>query len=142
MATVTGNLDDFSLTALPLGSRVVFIPSGVGVSIAAHLLATKPIYADVSVTGSWSVDLTPTTDVRPDIYYSIRLEWPDPNLLGPNQGFIGKDFPDFQLRVPPEGGVLNDLLGDLSNFLDVWVDETDNPTFAFWYQPSTALLRK
>lgn len=138
MATVTGNLEDFSLSNLtPFSPSLVFIPSRPAITTTNHLLVSKEIAATVTPTGSFTVDLTPTADIRPDTFYGLRMEWLD--SVG---GFVQKDFPDFQLRVPPEGGVLNDLLGDLSNFLDVWVDETDNPTFAFWYQPSTGLLWK
>ncbi|RZU64944.1 hypothetical protein EV379_1255 [Microterricola gilva] len=124
MSTVTGNLATFDLSSTDLaGVRIVFTPSGPAVAGTKLFLFTKPRYAYPAVDGSglFSINLAPTRDLRPESWYSIRVEWPDPNMYGPNQGYIGVDFPDWRLYVPNEGGDFATLIGTFAKPNDIFV---------------------
>ena len=136
MSTYTGVVADASILALP-SPRLVFTLSEPAISSTVHIIATKPVYADISPTGSFTVELTPNVDLRPTTYYLMRLEWLD---IGGN--YTGVDFLDWHFIAETGGGVIPDMLGDLSNIFDVWVGETDNPHYEFWYQPSSTILWK
>jgi hypothetical protein len=137
MATYTGVVADASVLALP-SPRLVFTLSEPAVSTTVHIIATKPIYAVISPTGSFTVELTPNMDLRPTTYYSMRLEW-----LDSGSNYTGVDFPNWKFNAETGGGVIPALLGaDLTNIFDVWVGETDNADYEFWYQPSTTILWK
>lgn len=140
MPTVTGTLSDFGLAALaPYSPELVFTPSNPAVN-ATNILGTRPIRVTPTATGTFTVVLASTDDMRPATWYTISAQW-----LDPNGGYVGKDFADWQLRVPVAGGALVDLLGIPANPAQAWVDEIApaNPTPGLWWlTPSTADLKE
>lgn len=140
MAFVTGTLTDFGLAALAAyAPEIVFTPSGPGVNDTT-LFATRPISVTPAANGSFAVNLAPTEDIRPDRWYAISMRW-----LDSSGGYIGVDFPDWQLRVPSAGGKVNDLLNVPANPGQVWVSETPptNPSpGTWWLNPTTGDLNE
>lgn len=140
MALVTGTLKDFGLDALAAYAPTIkFIPSGPGVNDTT-LFASRVIEVVPAADGSFSVDLAPTEDVRPDRWYSISLGWL--NGAGVPVGF---DAIDWQLRVPIAGGTIPDLVNAPANPAQVWVSESApaNPTpGTWWLNPTTGDLNE
>lgn len=140
MAFVTGKLNDFGLDTLTaFHPEIVFTPSGPAIGPTV-LFATRPIVAIPAADGTFSVDLSPTEDIRPDRWYAISIRW-----LDSAGGYIAVDFPDWQLRVPPAGGTLSDILNVPANPAQVWVFETPpaNPTpGTWWLNPTTGDLNE
>lgn len=132
MPTVTGFLQDFGENLLSdYSPELHFLPSGPAVGNVT-LYATKPIVVIPNpVNGRFEVDLVQTTDLNPDRWFVIAIAWLD-SVTG---GYIGKDFLDWKLRVPPEGGQLADLMEAPSNPGRAWVGLTPppNPTPYTWW---------
>lgn len=119
MATVTFKLTDFGLDSLAaFAPEVVFTPSGPAVN-STNLLATRPIVATPNTDGTGVVDLAPTDDLRPEGWYAISMRW-----LDASSEFIGVDFPNWRLYVPPAGGALADLIVTPWNPGLVWAGPT------------------
>jgi hypothetical protein len=136
MPVVSGALTDFQIGALGTGAILTFTPSGVGIG-SARLYATRPnIAVPDTITGLWSIALASTDGMLNTTWYTISIQW-----LDSTGNYIGKDFLDAKLFVPSAGGTISDLLVFSYGGGQVWVGETDNPNYRFWYQPSTALLR-
>lgn len=141
MATVTGALSDFGINPFPeLQPRLIFTPSGPGVS-ATRLFATKPIIVDVaSGSGSFTVNLQPTDGVRPAVYYKVTIEW-----LDPAGNYVSADFLEWKIFVPSAGGELYDLIQAPVNPLLFYVGETA-PLYPvpgqYWLKPSTGDIKK
>lgn len=102
MPTVTGYLKD--LVGATMGNRqgvIVFRPNEPMIQAATTTPGTIHPTAEVRVTpasnGSFSVNLTATTVMLSDAYYTIRIEWVD-------KGIPPMDFPDWQVRVPVGSG--------------------------------------
>jgi len=122
MAIVTGTLTDFSLDPLtPYMPLIVFKPSTAAVGVT--LMSARPIKVLPNSSGEFSVDLEPTDGLisgngKP-VFYRITLEW-----LNPDGGYIGKDFPDWELYVPAAGGDFAGLVnGPVMSGL-VWIGPT------------------
>lgn len=141
MAIVTGTLNDFGLDALTAYSpEIAFIPSGPAVN-AVKLLATRTVMASPGSDGSFTVDLAPTDNLRPERWYTIRIQW-----LDASGGYVGADFPDWRLYVPTAGGILADLIAAPWNPALVWVGAdapTGIPTVnTFWLDIITGDLKR
>ena len=137
MAIVTGTLTDFQGVPRPtLSPRVVFTPDGLATR-GAGVFFSLPISIIPNTDGTFSVGLVDTETLAPaDIFYRMKIEW-----LDAAGNFIGFDEMPGELRVPAAGGVLGDLTTMPRSALEVWVGETDNAAYRFWYQPSTGILR-
>lgn len=131
MAIVTGSLRDFTTTAIPQARapRIVFTPSGAGTT-TTRLLASIPVVVTPDTSGAFSVDLAPTDQVMPAVYYRIRIEW-----LDASGGFVGVDIPDWSLAVPSSGGSIGDLLTAPANSGSVWIglDPPPKPVPGTWW---------
>lgn len=138
MPVVTGVLSDFGLATLAaFNPEIVFTPSGPAIS-ATRLLATKPIKVTPDPDGSFSLTLAPTNSMHPVTWYTISVQW-----LDSAGGYIGIDFPDWQLFIDNAGGNIIDLLNIPANPAQVWVSTTapDNPTPGLWWlNPTTGDL--
>lgn len=139
MALVTGNLSTFGLNAIILKSpRLLFVPSGPAVT-GAYVLATRPVEAVIATDGSgaFTVNLAATQTLRPERWYSIRVEW-----LDSASNYVGLDLPDWKLFVPEAGGSIGDLLNNLpSNPSQIWFGETapiDPTPYTGWVNTVTA----
>jgi hypothetical protein len=126
MATVTGNLADFGFTFLAgLHPEIIFTPSGPAI-LGATLLATRPIVATTRESdGAFALTLSPTVGLRPESWYTISFRW-----LDPAGNYVSRDFPDWKLYVPYEGGQVGDLLETPWNPSLVFVgreEPTDDP---------------
>lgn len=133
MPTVTGYLKD--LVGAAMGNRkgkLVFRPNAPMVQAASTTPGTIHSTAEISVTpasnGSFSVNLTATTVMLQDAYYTLRIEWLD------SEGGA-MDFPNWQIRVPVgSGGHIGEFIvlgppnggwgGSLPNLSLVLVSET------------------
>jgi len=146
MAIVTGTIFDFELELMPAGTRIGFVPSGPGTS-GSSLLPSRTVWAIPSaVDGTFSQVLYPNTIVQPNTWFTIRIEWPDPNYYGEGKGFIGLDLLDARLVVPAEGGTVSELLqGDSGSNL-IWAGPTappGNPTVgSFWIDTTNGQLMR
>jgi len=136
MATVTGTLWDFGLASIAqYMPQIIFTPSGPATT-ETKLFATRPIVVTPAVGGAFSVDLKSTDDVQPAVWYRATVRW-----LDSAGEYVSQDSPDFKLFVPAAGGAIGSLLRDVIPFpSEVWVGETDNPDYGFWFQPSTNIL--
>lgn len=138
MAKVTGALSDFGLQPFPeLQPRIIFTPSGPGVA-GARLFATKPIIVKPAGSGSFTVELAPTANIRPVVWYTVTIEW-----LDPSGNYISSDALSWELFVPSAGGELSDLITTPANPSLVWVGPTPppNPQPGYkWLNSNTGIL--
>jgi len=105
MALVYGQLTDFGLDPINLHQpRVIFTPSANGV-LDGRLLSRRPRTSIPDENGGFSVNLAPTTRVRPLVHYDIEIVW-----LDANSGIASRDFVASKLSVPDEGGSISELL--------------------------------
>lgn len=133
MPAVTGYLKDLVGDAMADREGViVFRPNAAMVQATSttpgtiHSTAEKRIKPDAN--GSFSVNLTATTIMLTDAYYTLRIEWVDGS--GP-----ALDYPDWQIRVPVgSGGHIGEFItigppnggwgGSLPNLSLVMIAET------------------
>jgi hypothetical protein len=138
LATVTGTLTDFGLAALAAYSpQLIFTPSGPAINTTS-LLGTRPITVTPAADGTFTVTLATTEDMQPATWYTISAQW-----LNSTGGYIGRDFPEWQLFVPTAGGNITALLSIPTNPAQVWVNPVApaNPTpGTWWLNPLTADL--
>ena len=142
MALVTGNLGTFGLTSVILRApRILFVPSGPATA-GSYLFASRPVEAVIANDGSgaFTVNLMPTTEIRPAAWYTIRIEW-----LESASNYVGADFPEWKVFVPNEGGVIGDLIATPWNPTLVWWGESEplnKPAYSsLWLNPSTGTLK-
>lgn len=125
MVSVFGRLTDFA--EVPLGAQRVtlrFIPNRGAIS--PHLMATRPVTAEIDPDGSFAVNLTPSDQTSPFVDYEIVAEWLD----------AARNFTSitvWQGLVVPSGG------GDIATFtparspFDVWVGLDVPAGFTGWW---------
>jgi hypothetical protein len=122
MAIVSGVLSDFGRGALANSSydlhpEIWFIPSGNATKTPASLIATRPIIVTPTIsTGAFTADLEPTDGLRPEVWFTIVIQW-----LDSAGNYVSKDFVPWKLYVPAAGGAISDLIGA------PW-----NPVLAWW----------
>ncbi len=109
MPIVKIRLNDFQRDPIPsdLAPRMVFTPSGPGFSTGARVLVTKPRVLTYfsTETGYTELELGQTTNVSPDCWYDVRVEW-----LDAEGSFVYVDYLPWKLRVPEEGGEFGKLI--------------------------------
>jgi hypothetical protein len=140
-ATVTGNINDFLGQGFPdLHPRIVFTPSGPGMS-GVRIFATKKIVEEVPhAEGYFSVDLQVTEDMHPVVYYQVSIEW-----LDPAGNYVSVDHLDWKLFVPAGGGIITDLFEKPLNPLMFWVGSSPPPypqPGQHWLNTTTGDLKK
>lgn len=108
MPVVTGELKD--IVGQTLASRVgrlkfrLVEPNIVATgSAAGRILPTAEESVTPSSGGSFSVNLADTSTMLADGYYVLSIEWVDSSMPM-------TDFPDWQIRVGPNGGTLSGLI--------------------------------
>lgn len=108
MPVVTWELKDIvGATLASRVGRVIFrlvepniIASG---SNAGRILPTAEVAVTPNSDGSGSVNLADTSTMLTDGYYVLTIEWVDSTM--PHT-----DFPEWQIRVGPDGGKLSGLI--------------------------------
>lgn len=139
LATVTGNVVDFQGSPRPnLSPQLVFAARGPA-SQGANMFFTNRIIIPTDIAGAFSVPLIDSFSTTPNALYDVSIEWLD------SSGGVA-DIDELTtaatpLVVPVAGGALGDMLQLPTSATEVWVSETNNLAYGFWYQPSTALLR-
>lgn len=86
---------------------------------AEGVFTTKPISFTPKPDGTLSAFLTTTTDFPHDNWYTLAIRW-----LDPAGNYVQMDYPDWQIRVPPGGGHVKDLIGVPTNARVVYVSLT------------------
>lgn len=104
MATVTGSLMDLGLTVMPGLHPEITFTADPGVD-GGTIVAGRPVVVIPAADGAFSVNLWPTTTLRPATYYRITVRW-----LDAAGNFIGMSEIPAYLYVSDLGGVLGDLL--------------------------------
>ena len=137
MPIIAGTLTDFG--AVPLAAaqaEITFSPSGVAASNSG-IFATRPVKVSPNNAGSFTVNLLATTLLRPDVWYTVRISW-----LDSDGGYVAIDFADWKVRVPPEGGNLQDLIDAPVRGGLVWIGPSapDPTVFDTWVHSITADL--
>lgn len=108
-AAVTGSVKD--IMDLPMDGRQIaleFQLNDINVQTSAGTVGrinpTAPVRAAISPSsGFFTANLEPTTVMLFDAWYTLRAYWVD-------TGAPLRDFPGWQIRVPPEGGAINNLV--------------------------------
>lgn len=119
MSLVHGNLLDFGFAPQPgLRPIIYFIPSNPAVSGAdpQYLYFTRPIPCIPGLFGEFSVNLIDTGGMRPETWFTVRIDW-----LDDAGNMATQDFLSHRLYVPFEGGGITDLLNAPPNPLMAWV---------------------
>lgn len=139
LVTITGALSDFGLQSLT-GSqpRIVFSPNGPAFK-GSRVFATKDVVVPVMGSGSFSVQLESTENLRPYRTFTVRVEWLNPPVTsGGSPGWVGVDIIE-NFQVPPQGGAIGDIAGLLYDPTAVWVSPTapPNPALSTWWLNTT-----
>lgn len=111
MALLTFSARTYGLTAFPPGEKlkVGFFPSGAGFTTVSAF-PQRPVWVEPDATGFVSVDLAPTTELRPEVWYEVRFEWFNWDPQKNEWVTVERSTIDGRLRLPPTGGTLGDLL--------------------------------
>ena len=141
MAVVYGKLTDFGLDPISTHQpRVVFTPSDNGV-FDGRLLATRPRTAIPDADGNFSVDLAPTTLVRPLVHYDIKILW-----LSVPGNLKSADHLAARLSVPEQGGSIADLLAVPADNPYMWAFQPTQPdpwpVGLIWVNTDTGDIRR
>lgn len=91
MALYTFTLTDFGLEPLTAFAPKMVFTADQPASSGGNVLVTRSIEAPVAADGTGSVELVPSVNTTPNVTYSMRVEWLDPDVFGPDQGYIGMD---------------------------------------------------
>jgi len=138
MATYTFRLADFGMQPLTaLNPRMVFTPDQPAFSGDA-VLVTRRVEAVINPDGTGSVELVPSISTTPNVRYSMRIEWRDPNAFGDDRGYRGMDLMS-GIIAPLGGGPITDTDGvALSQF---WVGPPDpaNPALPLGIEPDIGM---
>ncbi|WIB25435.1 hypothetical protein [Curtobacterium sp. MCSS17_015] len=105
-----------------LSPRLMFCPSGSAVSPTA-VLASRPVVVTPATNGTFTVELQPTDQLRPEgTYYTLRVEW-----LDATGGFVAVDLLDWPIFVPSGGGSLADLVDAPAGPALMWTSLEEPP---------------
>ncbi|WP_067198941.1 hypothetical protein [Microbacterium sp. XT11] len=104
---------------------------------AGTFVADRPVMVATDQTGSFSVDLAPTTTMRGDRWYWMTLVY-----LDEAGNFVSEDRLPWKLRIPDAPTVtLDEAIDAPPEAGEVWVGATDNSDYQFWFNPDTQELR-
>ena len=138
MARIRGSITDFGGTTLAGRAPVLRIIADQPSTSFENLLSTIPIYVTLDPnTTAFDFSVIASENTRPTVRYRIQYGY-----IGGGGAFAPMDFPEWNLLVPEGDWYFTELLGIPPTALDVWVGETDDPAYGFWYQPSTTILRR
>lgn len=135
MSTVTGSLRSIGLASMaPLAPRLILTINKAAVT-GTTVIPSAPLSVVPDSDGVFSFDIAPTDAMSEDHWYTIRIEW-----LNGEDIPTGRDFPDWELRVPTSGGQLGPLLEFPSNPAQVFVGDfaPKNSTPGTWWLNSTS----
>ena len=140
MTLIQGKATDVSYSVIDYTTtRIGFELNDPNVSNAGTLIFDRIKWVTTDAGGNFNVELAPTTGMRGDAYYSIRGQY-----FSVDGEWVDLDVFPYRFFVRNTGDVLNiaDLLERPTPEGDVWVwvGESNDPTYRFWYQPSTANL--
>lgn len=111
MPNVTGNVRTWGFEPFPADERLLvrFVPSSAGAAAPRNLFPGREERVEPAPNGSFTVNLAQTTNVTPDVWFTIQFEWFDRH---PIEGWVlvGSSQLDAKLRVPAGGGQIVDLL--------------------------------
>lgn len=140
---VVGTLTDVGLAALAGRSPRLLFSMEDGAASGANLLASQPYVCIPGPTGDFSAAIASsvglTTPSGKPATYRLIVEWLDSGGNYTRQDLWSNLF----VPYVPNGNVnIGDLIRDASaiNHLDVWISETDNPAYFWWFNPATQLL--
>lgn len=132
MALVNGNYRTIGGSAIPANRVPRLDVRGVreASTRTGDLISALAEEITLATNGSWSKDLTPTTDVQDhDFHYLLRGFYFEPEGYGSGRGFRRHDVFEHKLYVPPEGGNVGVLLrAPRPRSTDVLVDPTISDT--------------
>lgn len=109
MAIVNGSMKDIVNASMAGRAAKLFFRlndtgvASVGSNAGTVYPADEQPVSPSSSTGNFSIDLQTTTSMLHEAFYTLRLEW----LEG---GGPGLDFPNWQIRVPADGGRIDRLI--------------------------------
>ena len=110
MSAVTGSVRTWGLGPFPADERLIiwFIPSSAAFTTVSAFPGRR-VWVEPDSNGFFSVDLAPTLDLSPEVWYYIRFEWFERH---PIEGWVKKGSSDVEgkLRVPSAGGTIGDLI--------------------------------
>lgn len=106
MPNVTGTLTDIGGGHL-VGKQpqIVFTPNRPN-SKAGVMVPTEPVKVAPAADGTFAANLSSTTDMQDDAWYTVSMVW-----LDAAGNYVKADFPDWSLQVPTSGGVFSNLFG-------------------------------
>lgn len=140
MPIITGNLVDYQTIPRPnLFPVVVFQPRRPSTQNAA-VFFTRDIEVTPEASGLFTVSLVSSLATTPNGLWDVFIKWV--NGAGVPVGVDELTSPDHPLVVGETDGLIGHMLKSAPTALDVHVGETDDAAYGFWYQPSTALLRR
>lgn len=115
--------------------ELYFILSRESVAPGGSLISDRPVKGVLNPDGTGYVDLVSNDLILGKSFYTIRAEY-----LNGSGTTTGLDLWDFV--AGPDGGPVTD--GFISpvgpSQLEVWISETDNPAYFWWFNPATQLL--
>lgn len=111
MPQVTGSIRTWQFQPFPPDEKLVvkFIPSSAG-SVGSTLLPLREEHIEPDANGGIDVNLAETTLPMQDVFFRIVLEWFVRDRLNEQWVTRGRSEVPGELRVPPSGGNLADLL--------------------------------
>ena len=139
MPIITGNLVDYGTIPRPnLSPIVIFSPRFPSTQNAA-VFFTRDIIATPDASGLFTVSIVNSLATTPNSLWDVSIKW-----LDAAGNFIKVDYltsPNYPLVVGTTDGLIGTMLQTQPTALQVWIGETNNTAYGFWYQPSTAILR-
>jgi len=141
MATVTFNLAQITGSPLTGLEPRVYVLLPHNVAYQSSVVVTRPAPVTPDSFGNGSVSLIPQAYMRgtggslrvPN--YRFKVEWLD------SSGQPGvPEYPDFEFRVPPEGGALEDMIVTRPSAFETWIGTTPPPelgSYLWWFNPVT-----
>lgn len=105
MADVTGDISTWGLAPFPAGERLLvrFMPSSSATGIGL-VFPDRDETVEPAANGTFTKNLAPTTELTPEVWYTVRFEWFKKHPIKDDWTRKGwSDLPG-KLRVPPEGG--------------------------------------
>lgn len=110
MATLTGNVLTWGLASYPADRKLLlrFVPSSAAVTVNT-IMPLREEQVQPAADGAFTVEIAPTTDLVPDVWYEIHAEWFYQHEVGKWSYVDGSRIPG-KLRVPVDGGNVATLL--------------------------------
>lgn len=101
--TYTGKLTDFGEAPFPNATPKLWVEATEPAFGPTGALSTRRIPVTVTSNGDFSVDLIPSVDTSPTVFYKLRLEWlhADGNIAGWNE---------WQFTAVQGGGQIKDMV--------------------------------